>query len=47
MIHFIRQTFGWMFLTTVLFIVTITFVTAIGTAWIWEHTVGILWQRRK
>lgn len=47
MIHFFRQIFGWLFLTTVLLVVVITFTTAIGIAWMWEHTIGKLWQQRK
>lgn len=47
MIHFFRQIFGWLFLTTVLFVVVITFTTSIVIAWIWEHTVGRLWQLKR
>ena len=47
MIHAILQIVGWIFLTTVFFLITLTYVTFLGIIWIWEHTIGRLWQRRK
>jgi hypothetical protein len=47
MITFIRQTFGWLFLTVLMFFVVSVFTISIGVAWLWEHTVGKLWQLKR
>ncbi len=46
MITFIRQAVGWLFLTTLMLFVVGVFTLSIGFAWIWEHTLGRLWQQR-
>ncbi len=47
MITFLGRAVGWVFMTVILLIASILLCSAIGLSWIWEHTIGKLWQRKR